>query len=197
LSLTVLVPLFIGQIIHLLWTKQVTYIRKRFYFSELNSLALLALAWSIFCTAFAYGTFERIGKKDFFILIIFGGGMYLTSALLLIITARLPFRYWQFSKKDSIAIMYCGASKSLAMGVSLINAAYGNENQEMTGLLSLPFIIYQVEDLILGAIGVIILKKWVQKEPKKQTSTKNDNVNIRSNNEDLGKGESETIDLKS
>jgi sodium/bile acid cotransporter 7 len=197
LSLTVLIPLFIGQIIHLLWTKQVIYIREKFYFNELNSLALLILAWSMFCTAFATGSFKKIQKKEFFILIIFNGGIYITFSLLILITARLPFQYWQFPKKDSIAIMFCGAAKSLAMGISLINAFYGNQNQEITGLISLPFIIYHVEQLTFGAIAVILLKNWIQKELKTQTSTKSDNVNIRSKNEeDLQIGEAETMHAK-
>jgi len=193
LSLTVLAPFFIGQIIHLLWTKQVIYIREKFHFTELNSLALLLIIWSIFCTAFATGSFERIEKKDFLILFIINCGIYITFSLLIMIIARLPIQYWQFSKKDTVAIMFCGAAKSLAMGVQLINALYGNQNQELIGLLSLPFIIYHVQQLTFGAIQVIILKKWVKKE---QTSTKNDNINIRSNNqEDIQMNKIETMDV--
>ena len=84
MCLIALIPLFIGQIIHLLWTKQVIYIREKFYFTELNSLALLTVVWSVFCTAFATGSFKRVEKKDLLILFIINGGIYVTFSLLII-----------------------------------------------------------------------------------------------------------------
>jgi predicted Na+-dependent transporter len=41
---------------------------------------------------------------------------------------------------------------------------YGNKHQDVSGVLSLPLIIYHVEQLIIGAIEVILLKNWVKKE---------------------------------
>jgi len=194
LILTVLIPLFIGQIIHLLYTKQVMYLREKFYFAELNSLALLILVWAGFSTAFAIGSFETIHKKDLFILILLNGGMYFMFSCLIMIIARLPIPHWQFSEKDTVAIMFCGATKTLAMGIPLINALYGNTNHDMSGILSLPLIIYHVEQLIIGAIEVILLKNWVKKGIKKQTSPQNDTINIQSKNTD--NLETETINLK-
>jgi predicted Na+-dependent transporter len=34
--------------------------------------------------------------------------------------------------------MFCSATKTLAMGIPLINALYGNKHQDMSGVLSLP-----------------------------------------------------------
>jgi len=89
LILTVLIPLFIRQIIHLLWTKQVMYLRERFYFAELNSLPLLTLVSAVFCTAFATESFEIIHKTDLLILILFNGGISLSFSILIMIIARL------------------------------------------------------------------------------------------------------------
>jgi len=80
------------------------------------------------------------------------------------------------------------------MGIPLINALYGNTNHDMSGILSLPLIIYHVEQLIIGAIEVILLKNWVKKRIKKQTSPQNDTINIQSKNKD--DLETETINLK-
>ncbi|CAF4272863.1 unnamed protein product [Adineta steineri] len=167
LALTVLIPLFIGQIIHLLWTKKVTYLREKFYFSDLNSLALLILVWAVFSNAFAT-----------------------VFSLLILILSRLPIPYWQFSEKDTVAIMFCGATKTLAMGIPLINALYGNANKDLSGILSLPLIIYHVEQLIIGAIFVILLKNWVKKGIKKQ------NIKLK-NQDDLDAVESQTINIES
>ncbi|CAF1169704.1 unnamed protein product [Adineta steineri] len=190
LALTVLIPLCIGQIIHLLWTKKVTYLREKFYFSDLNSLALLILVWAVFSNAFATGAFETIHKKDLLILIFINAGIYLFFSLLIIILSRLPIPFWQFSQKDTVAIMFCGATKTLAMGIPLINALYGNANKDLSGILSLPLIIYHVEQLIIGAIFVILLKNWVKKGIKKQ------NIKLK-NQDDLEAVESQTINIES
>ncbi|CAF3008609.1 unnamed protein product [Rotaria sp. Silwood2] len=175
LGLTVLLPLFVGQVIHFLWTKQVAYVREKFYFSELNSLALLALVWSVFCTAVATGSFQTIHGKDLGALIIIDAGIYIGFSLLIMITARIPIRHWQFSREDTVAIMFCGATKTVAMGVPLINILYTGGDQEVIGLLSLPLIMYHVEQLILGAVEVLLLKKWVTTGIKKNSTTLNDN----------------------
>ncbi|UJR23031.1 hypothetical protein I4U23_026057 [Adineta vaga] len=194
LSLTVLLPLFIGQIIHLLWTKHVMYLREKLYFAELNSLAILIIVWSIFCTAFASGSFERLPKRDLFILIFINGVVYVVFSLLIMFTARLPIPYWQFSERDTIAIMFCGAMKSLAMGFPLINALYGNKNPDISGVLSLPLIVNQIEQLLLGAIEVILLKKWITNKAKMQVPTQKDQL---INKDDHTVNELETINVKS
>ncbi|CAF3587498.1 unnamed protein product [Rotaria sp. Silwood1] len=175
LGLTVLLPLFVGQVIHFLWTKQVAYVREKFYFSELNSLALLALVWSVFCTAIATGSFQTIHGKDLGALVIIDAGIYIVFSLLIMITTRIPIRHWQFSREDTVAIMFCGATKTVAMGVPLINILYTGGDQEVIGLLSLPLIMYHVEQLIMGAIEVLLLKKWVTTGIKKQSTMLNDN----------------------
>lgn len=192
LSLTVLIPLIIGQIIQYIWTKQVTYIREKFHFDKLNSLILLTLPWTIFSTAFANGTFKIVTKIELFILILITSGMFLIFSLFILIICRLPIPYWQFSKQESVAIIYCGASKSLAMCISLLNALYGDDNLEIIGLFSLPSIMYQYEQLIFGAIQGIFIKKWV----KKDISVEDINMDNRSNNEeDLKKEESEILNV--
>ncbi|CAF4071608.1 unnamed protein product [Rotaria sordida] len=197
LSLTGLVPLFIGQIIQLLWTKKIMYIQKKFYFAELNSLALLTILWSVFSTAFSTGSFQRIQKIDLLILILINCGIYILFSLLIIIIARLPIQHWQFSEKDTIAIMFCGVMKSLSMGILLINALYDNTNQYISGLLSLPLIMYYVVQLSIGAIQVILLKNWIEKKLNKPTQILKHNAHIQSQNEDeLKRNESKNINVK-
>lgn len=71
-------------------------------------------------------------------------------SLLIIVIARFPVPHWLFSEKDTIAIMFCWATKTLAMEIPLRNALYGNHNQDMSDIISLPLIIYHVEQLIYG-----------------------------------------------
>ncbi|CAF3854811.1 unnamed protein product, partial [Adineta steineri] len=66
----------------------------------------------------------------------------------------------------------------------------GNANKDLSGILSLPLIIYHVEQLIIGAIFVILLKNWVKKGIKKQ------NIKLK-NQDDLDAVESQTINIES
>ena len=171
LSLTVLLPLFVGQLIHVIFTERVLRWKEKFYFAELNSLALLTLVWSVFCTSFANRSFDLISKIDLFILVLVNSAIYLLSSLLIFAIARLPIRRWRISSKDTIALIFCGATKTLAMGIPLINAVYGARRDQSIGLVSLPLIIYHVQQLIFGAFQVIHLKRWNERITRATTTT--------------------------
>lgn len=170
LSLTVLLPLFVGQLIHLIFTERVLRWKEKFYFAELNSLALLTLVWSVFCTSFANRSFDPISTIDLFILVLVNSAIYLLSSLLIFVIARLPIRRWRISSKDTIALIFCGATKTLAMGIPLINAVYGARRDQSIGLVSLPLIMYHVQQLIFGAFQVILLKRWNERTTRKTTT---------------------------
>jgi len=48
--------------------------------------------------------------------------------------------------------MFCGATKTLAMGIPLINALNGNNHQDMSGVLSLP-----LQEIVNVLIFLLIL----------------------------------------
>ena len=169
LSLTVLLPLFCGQLLHLIFTERILRWKEKFYFAELNSLALLTLVWSVFCTSFANRSFDQISKVDLLVLLLLNSGIYLLSSLVIFVVARLPISWWQFSKGDTIALIFCGATKTLAMGIPLINALYGSTNERSVGLLSLPLIIYHVQQLLFGAFQVILFKWWSERTTKRHS----------------------------
>jgi sodium/bile acid cotransporter 7 len=190
LSLTVLLPLIIGQIIHSIWTEKVMWAKRKFYFTELNSISLLILLWSIFCDLFQSGSLETIKKLDLFIVVLLNALFYITFSLLAMFLARLPnificqirtinndqqplllehvekqktlIERWRFSREDTIAIMFCSATKTVAKGIPLITAVNSTNNRDLIGLFSLPLILYHVEQLILGAIEVILLQYWLK-----------------------------------
>jgi sodium/bile acid cotransporter 7 len=190
LSLTVLLPLIVGQIIHSLWTEKIMWAKTKFYFAELSSISLLILIWSIFCDLFQSGLLETVNKVDFIILALLNASLYIIFSLLAMFFARLPnificqtrtttkdkqplllddhqkqktlIERWRFSREDTIAIMFCSATKTVVKGVSLINTVNSTNNQDLIGLFSLPLIVYYVEQQILGAFEVILLQHWLK-----------------------------------
>jgi sodium/bile acid cotransporter 7 len=68
----------------------------------------------------------------------------------------------RFSREDTVAIMFCSATKTVAKGIPLITAVNSTNNQDLIGLFSLPLILYHVEQLILGSIEVVLLQHWLK-----------------------------------
>ncbi|KAF9382621.1 hypothetical protein CPB97_007029 [Podila verticillata] len=68
------------------------------------------------------------------------------------------------SKPDTVAILFCGATKSVAMGIPMIKILYSSgPGSSLAGLLATPLLIYHVEQLFFGAGMVSWLKKWVSR----------------------------------
>ncbi|KAI7884246.1 hypothetical protein K492DRAFT_158637 [Lichtheimia hyalospora FSU 10163] len=173
LGLTVLVPLVVGQIIQLIFTEQVAKIKVKWRLSDVSSVCLLLMVWSVFCDAFYAGSFNSVSATDIIAVVIMNLGFYILFSLLAMFLAYIPFpsslkeprwvKRMRFSREDTVAVMFCGATKTVAMGVPLINVLYESGDPGTVGVLSTPLLLYHVEQLILGNIEVDILKRWVQK----------------------------------
>ncbi|KAI8992416.1 putative sodium bile acid cotransporter [Pilobolus umbonatus] len=173
LGLTVLLPLIVGQIIQILFTEPVARIKVKYRLSEVSSICLLLLVWSVFSDAIHAGSFGAVDVKDIVIIVILNFTFYVLFSFTCLVMARLPYPKsvfgkveWierlRYSREDTVAVMFCGATKTVAMGVPLINVLYQNGDPGTVGVLSTPLLLYHVEQLILGNIEVEILKKWVR-----------------------------------
>lgn len=118
---------------------------------------------------------------------------------------------WRFSREDSVAIMvciltcmyviqrgpiltscskYCGSTKTVSMGIPLINVLYSESSYGVVGVLSLPLLMYHVLQYVLpqiipihlltlsvnlrlfmGNFQVEFLKKWVLKHKQPSQSS--------------------------
>ncbi|KAI8065249.1 SBF-like CPA transporter family-domain-containing protein [Gongronella butleri] len=169
LGLTVLLPLVVGQIIQWLFTEPVAKIKAKCRLSDVSSIALLTLVWSVFSDAIASGSFNAVGGIDILAVAIMNAGFYTLFSLLSFYLAYIPAPFpgpkWvqrlRYSREDTIAVMYCAATKTVAMGVPLINVLYQSSDPGMVGVLSTPLLLYHVEQLILGNLEVELLKRWV------------------------------------
>ncbi|KAI9474241.1 MAG: SBF-like CPA transporter family-domain-containing protein [Benjaminiella poitrasii] len=177
LGVTVLAPLVVGQVIQWIWTDAIAKFKVKCRLSDVSSFMLLTMVWSVFSDAVYSGSFSAVTPKDIVAVAIINGGLYILFSLLCLVLARLPLPRWiktpefiqrlRYSREDTVAIMYCGATKTVAMGVPLINVLYQNGDPGTIGVLSTPLLLYHVEQLIFGNIEVELLKKWVKKGQKK------------------------------
>jgi sodium/bile acid cotransporter 7 len=192
LSLTALLPVIVGQIINCLWTEQIRWAKTKFYFSKIMSIALLALVWTVLCDIFKGHMLQRVNKIELLIILIVNALIFVVFTLLAFIIARLPnificrkrginqdhkpllpehqskssnlIERWRFSREDTVTFMCCGITKTLSLGLLLINTNYSTQNPGFVGLLSLPLLLYYVELLILCFLEIMVLKRWFPSE---------------------------------
>ncbi|CAO3698170.1 unnamed protein product [Rhizopus stolonifer] len=187
LGATVLAPLVVGQIIQWFFTEPVAKFKVKCRLSDVSSFMLLTMVWSVFSDAVYAGSFSAVKPKDIVAVAIINAGFYILFSLVCLTLGRLPLpRFintpgWveklRYSREDTVAIMYCGATKTVAMGVPLINVLYSSGDPGTIGVLSTPLLLYHVEQLILGNIEVELLKKWVtrgQQRSVDQTPTRDE-----------------------
>ncbi|KAI7867247.1 putative sodium bile acid cotransporter [Spinellus fusiger] len=172
-GLTVLLPLLTGQVIRYYFPRQTLHLASTLRFSIINSLALIILVWSVFCDGVASNAFEKMKDVDIVAIVFVDIFMYLFGCCFCLFVARLPWprsyikepvwvKRWRFSKKDSVAIMYCGSTKAASMGIVLINVLYDKSSYDIVGILTLPALLYHISQLFLGNIQVAFLKRWVK-----------------------------------
>ncbi|KAJ3037404.1 hypothetical protein HDV00_001711 [Rhizophlyctis rosea] len=160
LAITVIAPVIVGQLLLTFFPTPVKKLQSTINLSNVNSSLLLLLVWSVFCDTF----YNKLGSNTSASSLI--STIFLDLFLFSLFTAiafsfsRLPFL--KFTRAETVAILFCAATKTVALGIPIINLIYGGS--PVIGLLSTPLLIYHAEQLVLGAVLTDILKKWVEKE---------------------------------
>lgn len=86
-------------------------------------------------------------------------------------TPRLFYKYWlcrfvgpfYCSRKDTVAVILCGAAKTVVLGVPLINAQFSKQS-DLIGRVSVPLVLYQGEQLVVTQLLIPLFKRWIAQE---------------------------------
>ncbi|KAI7883638.1 hypothetical protein K492DRAFT_159234 [Lichtheimia hyalospora FSU 10163] len=165
LGLSVLLPLIMGQAVQWMAPVTVVHIKERCRLSDISSIALLSLVWAVFSNAVYAHSFDAVKASDICVVALINLLFYgIFCALCVYLAHYLPFPRLRYSRQDTVAVMYCGATKTVAMGVPLINVLYENADPGTVGVLMTPLLLYHIEQLIVGNIQVDFLKRWIQND---------------------------------
>ncbi|KAI8340291.1 SBF-like CPA transporter family-domain-containing protein [Chlamydoabsidia padenii] len=176
LGLSVLVPLVVGQVIRFFFPAPIKKLSQKLKFPIINSVALLIMVWSVFCDGVASDAFHRLSGADIVAIIGVDIFLYIFGCALCLFICRLPWwgldRFgweepawldkYRMSRKDAAAVMYCGATKTVSMGIPLISVLYADTSYGVVGVLSLPLLLYHICQLFIGNFQVSWLKKWIE-----------------------------------
>lgn len=187
IGLSVFVPLFVGQVLQNIFPEQVSWCLSTFKLGKVGSFCLLLIMWSSFSTAFHQRAFESVSHACIIFVIFFNIAIYLFFTGICYLWARpwfLPLLFpteptqdsskayktfykilspFYCTKKNAIAVMFCGAAKTAALGVSLVTSQYGSDSPHL-GKLLVPLVLYQSEQVITANFLVSFFKKWAADE---------------------------------
>ncbi|OBA22695.1 hypothetical protein METBIDRAFT_75899 [Metschnikowia bicuspidata var. bicuspidata NRRL YB-4993] len=216
IGLSVFVPLFVGQVVQNIFPKQTKWCLTTFKLNKVGSFMLLLIMYQSFSTAFAQDAFTSVSHASIIFLVFFNIGIYLFFTVLVYFYLRPPFILWWFpteptsestkaytwgykflrpfyyNRRDTVSMMLCGPAKTAALGVSLISAEYGATNAKL-GILLVPLVLYQAEQVFTAQILVKFMKKWVHAED----AVSNDEESVPHADETTQSPSNETFDTAS
>lgn len=187
LGLSVFIPLFVGQVVQNIFPIQTKWCLATFKLNKVGSFMLLLIMFQSFSTAFAQNAFTSVSHASIIFLVFFNIGIYLFFTIITYMYSRpiwikkwlfnepnesssnfykicyFIFRPFYYNRKDTVAIMLCGPAKTAALGVSLVSSQYGSHNPKL-GIILVPLVLYQAEQVITANVLVKFMKKWIHAE---------------------------------
>jgi sodium/bile acid cotransporter 7 len=106
--------------------------------------AILLAVYSAFSVAMVQGVWSRIGGAELAILIVAAASLLAFVIVVLTLASRLL----GFNKEDEIAIVFCGAKKSLATGIPMASVLFSGAT--LAGAI-IPLMIYHQMELMTAA----------------------------------------------
>ncbi|KAI8834431.1 SBF-like CPA transporter family-domain-containing protein [Chytriomyces cf. hyalinus JEL632] len=152
LAITVIGPLIFGQAIQLIFPNLMPWLQARMNLAILNSCLLLVLVWSVFCNTFSENIAEGMNAGSF------------VAVFLSFWISRIP--WFAFSRQATVAIVMCAATKTVALGIPLINIIY--KGSPLIGIISAPLLVYHAEQLVVGSFLVSWFAKWIARESEER-----------------------------
>lgn len=161
LTIKVVVPLVIGQILHNTSKKacEVFATHKRMV-KKIQEICLIFIVYTVFCKTFEGNT--DVGIGNVFLMILY---QFLLMVFLMI-TAwySLKFLFHDEPELRVMGVFGC-VQKTVALGVPLIASVYkGDPN---VGIYTLPILIWHPMQLVLGSMLVPRLKAFILSERKR------------------------------
>ncbi|XP_070553235.1 sodium/bile acid cotransporter 7-like [Ptychodera flava] len=154
LSMTVVVPLIVGQIVRRYvkdWLE-----RTKPPFGQIGSGVLLLIIYTTFCDTFSNANLKI---DQFSLLSIVCIVILLQMGLLLLTFTVSQFDVFGFSPADTVCIMFCATHKSLTLGIPMLKIIY--HGFDHLSHISIPLLVYHPTQILLGGVLVPFVRQWM------------------------------------
>eukprot|EP00045_Choanoeca_perplexa_P007563 m.69396 g.69396 ORF g.69396 m.69396 type:complete len:403 (+) comp14123_c0_seq1:736-1944(+) len=159
LSLTVVFPIILGQIIRFkAWER----IRKLgIPFGTISSAVLLLIIYSTFCDTFS-GNVDVDPASLLAVVFTVIAILFSEMALLFFTTQRA-----NFAPRDVVCILFCATHKSLTLGIPMLNIVFAGSPE--LSLISLPLLVYHPTQILIGGLLVPTVRGWLNSKDVKRS----------------------------
>mmetsp|Transcript_11381 Transcript_11381/g.17090 ORF Transcript_11381/g.17090 Transcript_11381/m.17090 type:complete len:389 (-) Transcript_11381:51-1217(-) len=163
LGLRVVLPIFIGQMLHIFYKPAVEWQKKhKKKLKKVQEGLLSFIVYTVFCKTFDGNTDASLQDGIVMVALVFVVLCLLMSLSWL--AFGLPFTYGKSPKLRVMGLFGC-THKTVAMGVPLINAIY--EDNVNVGLYTLPLLVWHPMQLLIGTSISSKLAAFVEREEKR------------------------------
>ncbi|KAJ6024188.1 hypothetical protein N7540_004985 [Penicillium herquei] len=170
LGLSVLLPLFVGQIVRWTWPDRVAWVLQKTKLPKLASVCMLLLVWTTFSSCFATGALQEMDTQTIVFVALFNIALYIFLTGICFICSRPPrfllSKPWSeaifkpLSPKETIAACFCGPAKSTALGIPLLYAMWAPLDLYLKAQTSVPVLLYTTEQICVAHLFVQVFRKW-------------------------------------
>ncbi|KAK7544121.1 putative sodium bile acid cotransporter [Phyllosticta citribraziliensis] len=177
LGLSVYLPLAVGQCVRWAWPERTAWCVARLYLGKVGTVCLLLLIWSSFSSCFATSALQSLSTPTIILVVFLNIALYLTWTLLCLLFARLPPSIPRlthniirgFSKRETVAICFCGPAKTAALGIPLLYAMWDGLDAQTKAKMSIPVILYTTEQVFCAHFLVAAFKRWIARDGKQRS----------------------------
>ncbi|KAJ5800334.1 uncharacterized protein N7518_002402 [Penicillium psychrosexuale] len=190
LGLSVLLPLFVGQVVRWTWPDRTAYVMQKTKLPKLSTVCLLLLIWATFSSCFATGALQTFSAQSIIFVVLFNILLYITLTAVCFFCSRPPrifsSRRWskpifeRMSPEETIAVCFCGPAKSTALGIPLLYAMWQPVDLFIKAKTSVPVLLYTTEQICVAHFFVQMFRWWHARVVEKEDldDTTRDDVEI-------------------
>jgi len=95
---------------------------------------------------------------------------------------RRPLRLTRMSKEQTVAVCYCGAAKTIALGIPIVSAMWNHADNLTRANLQIPVLLYTIEQVFIAQLLTYFFRWYVHRHQKEtgpgdaETASKTDQV---------------------
>jgi sodium/bile acid cotransporter 7 len=151
LAREVVAPLIIGLLAAHIFPRLRTV-----WVKHVPNMCLLFIIYAALCDSWSIDLFGKFPLSPLLLLAVVA---FLHAATLALCWLMSGWSVWKFSRADRVAALYCGSQKTLALGIPMLAIVFQGEST--LGLINLPLLAYHPIQLVVAALLVGPLKRWI------------------------------------
>lgn len=163
-GLALYLPLFVAQGLRNLSPDRVDKWSKILHLPKWASICLLLFLWQTFSDAFHTNAFQALPTQAILLIVFLNLGLYPFFTLVCYLVCRPPgslFKSRRMSKRQTIAVCFCGPPKSITVGLVLISIQYSNFTLLEQAIIAIPLTLYQGMQIFIAQCFVPVFRHWV------------------------------------